>query len=244
MADDPITTIYLADRADGSAIYQAHMNLLYVITTYAVLVAAAIGTNFVNDPWALAFIGVPLWGLLCYQTQLLVLVSVRVNSIKILEHKLLEDAQLDGRQKNQLGSDAGDRISRLSKQPTGLRTANYASFLAIGVASIVVAITALTLVEPKCSVAFVLGVVTHSVLAIILSFTLHSLSRIEHLIADLGDEGPYYSLKQHPTLPPPGWYADPTGASKMRYWDGSQWDLTVESPAQGNKHSDPSGQGL
>jgi hypothetical protein len=100
------------------------------------------------------------------------------------------------------------------------------------VASIVVAITALTLVQPKCSFAFVLGVVTYSVLAIILSFTLRSLWRIKYLIADLADEGPYYSLKQHPTLPPPGWYADPTGASKMRYWDGSQWDLTVESSAQ------------
>lgn len=39
MADDPITTIYLADRTDGSAIYQANMNLLYVITTYGVLLA-------------------------------------------------------------------------------------------------------------------------------------------------------------------------------------------------------------
>jgi hypothetical protein len=38
--------------------------------------------------------------------------------------------------------------------------------------------------------------------------------------------------QQRPTLPPPGWYPDPTGASQMRYWDGSQWNLTAEPPAQ------------
>lgn len=46
MADDPIATVYLADRADGSAIYQAHMNLLYVITSYGALVAAALASSF------------------------------------------------------------------------------------------------------------------------------------------------------------------------------------------------------
>jgi hypothetical protein len=193
MAEDPITTIYMADRADGSAIYQAHMNLLYVITTYVVLVAAAISTNFVHDPWALAFIGAPIWGLLCYQTQLLVLVSIRVNSISVLEKKLLEAAELDGRQKNQVGSDVGDHISRVSRQPTGLKAANYASFSAIGVAAIVVAITSLTLVEPKCSVAFILGVVAQSVLAITLSLALHSLWRIKTLIAEVANDGPYHS---------------------------------------------------
>jgi hypothetical protein len=25
------------------------------------------------------------------------------------------------------------------------------------------------------------------------------------------------------TLPPPGWYPDPTGAARMRRWDGRRW---------------------
>jgi hypothetical protein len=34
------------------------------------------------------------------------------------------------------------------------------------------------------------------------------------------------------TLPPPGWYPDPTGTPGMRYWDGRQWNLTAQPPAQ------------
>ena len=124
MADDPIATIYLADRTDGSAIYQAHMNLLYIITTYGVLLATAIGSNFITQRWALAFIGAPLWGLLCYQWALLALVSVRVNSIGILEQKLLcKASELSDKEKNQIGSEAGDRISRFSRQPRFLMPA-------------------------------------------------------------------------------------------------------------------------
>lgn len=159
---------------------------------------AAIGTNFINNPWALAFIGAPLWGLLCYQTQLLVLASVRVNSISILEKKLLEQAQLEGHEKNQIGSDAGDRISRASKQPTGLRAANYASFSSIAVASIAIALTALMLVKPKCSFVFIFGVITHAVLAIIFTFAVISLLRIKALISDLANKGPYYPTEQDP----------------------------------------------
>jgi hypothetical protein len=31
--------------------------------------------------------------------------------------------------------------------------------------------------------------------------------------------------RQHPspTLPPPGWYPDPSGARAQRYWDGTRW---------------------
>lgn len=191
MANDPIATIYLADRTDGSAIYQANMNLLYVITTYGALVFAAIGTDIIKNPWALAFIGAPLWGLLCYQVQLLALVSVRVNSIRILERTLLEAAQgLDPQEKNQIGSDAGDRISRVSSQPIGLRAANLAAFFAIGLASVVVAIASLLSV-PHCTWAFTLGVVTHIVLGLTFFLGLCSLARIKTLISELCRDGPY-----------------------------------------------------
>lgn len=191
MADDPISTIYLADRADGSAIYQANMNLLYVITTYGALVFAALGSNFIKNAWALAFIGIPLWGLLCYQVQLLVLASVRVNSIRILEQKLLHgEERLSDSQKNQLGSDAGDRISRVSRQPRCLAAANLAAFFAIGLASIAVALASLATV-PKCSPAFIFGAMTHFLLAIIFLGGLISLLRIKTLIGALGREGPY-----------------------------------------------------
>ncbi|WP_142301099.1 hypothetical protein [Mycobacterium lehmannii] len=180
------------------------MTLLYVITTYGALVAAAIATDFVENPWALAFIGAPLWGLLCYQTQLLVLASVRVNSIQILERRLLEAAQgLSEKEKNQIGSGAGDRISRVSDQPTGLKPANVASFAAIGAASIALAITSLMLVEPKaCSFPFILGLVVHAVLGLTLVLALISLGRIRLLISGLADQGPYSRAAaeaEHPT---------------------------------------------
>jgi len=30
-------------------------------------------------------------------------------------------------------------------------------------------------------------------------------------------------MTQTPSLPPAGWYPDPTGQVEQRYWDGAQW---------------------
>ncbi len=44
--------------------------------------------------------------------------------------------------------------------------------------------------------------------------------------------------------PPPGWYADPSGAGQRRYWDGHQWTEHIDAgeSAAGGRH-DGSGQG-
>ena len=167
MADDEITTLYLADRADGSAIYQVNMALLAGISTYGALVVAAISTSAVS-PWVRAFVGVPLWGLLCYQCMLLGLSTVRVNSINILEEKLLSRTGLGDVEKGQIGSDAGDWVSNIKHQPVGLRPANVAAFGSFALAATVVAVMSLLSVleddRPNC-VAFFFGAVAHVVLA-------------------------------------------------------------------------------
>jgi energy-coupling factor transporter transmembrane protein EcfT len=35
-----------------------------------------------------------------------------------------------------------------------------------------------------------------------------------------------------PTLPPPGWYPDPSGAQAQSYWDGRQWTASMQPPQQ------------
>jgi hypothetical protein len=35
-----------------------------------------------------------------------------------------------------------------------------------------------------------------------------------------------------PPLPPAGWYAEPTGGSSQRYWDGQRWtEHTAPTPS-------------
>jgi hypothetical protein len=38
--------------------------------------------------------------------------------------------------------------------------------------------------------------------------------------------------KLPPTLPPPAWYPDPSGAETQRYWDGRQWTASTQLPPQ------------
>jgi hypothetical protein len=38
--------------------------------------------------------------------------------------------------------------------------------------------------------------------------------------------------KTPPTLPPPGWYPDPSGAQAQRHWDGRQWTASMQPPQQ------------
>jgi hypothetical protein len=40
------------------------------------------------------------------------------------------------------------------------------------------------------------------------------------------------SGQERPASVPAGWYPDPSGAPGMRYWDGSQWNLTAQLPRQ------------
>jgi hypothetical protein len=35
-----------------------------------------------------------------------------------------------------------------------------------------------------------------------------------------------------PTLPPPGWYPEPSGAQVQRFWDGRQWTASMQPPQQ------------
>jgi hypothetical protein len=170
------------------------MNLLYIITTYGVLLATAFGSNFIKQEWALAFIGAPLWGLLCYQWALLALVSVRVNSIGILEQKLLsKSSELNGKEKNQIGSEAGDRISRFSRQPKFLMPANIGAFGSVSLAAAAVAFTSLFMVEPKCSWEFGTGLVVHLLLASAFGSAVLTVRRIRGSICDLAENGPYRS---------------------------------------------------
>ena len=37
-----------------------------------------------------------------------------------------------------------------------------------------------------------------------------------------------------PTLPPPGWYPDPTNARAQRYWDGTRWTSFAQPPDPGH----------
>jgi hypothetical protein len=40
-----------------------------------------------------------------------------------------------------------------------------------------------------------------------------------------------------PQLPPAGWYADPSGESSLRYWDGRQWTPAADAmPAALREH--------
>jgi len=32
-----------------------------------------------------------------------------------------------------------------------------------------------------------------------------------------------------PSLPPPGWYSDPSGRYAQRYWDGQKWESAVRN---------------
>jgi Protein of unknown function (DUF2510) len=42
-----------------------------------------------------------------------------------------------------------------------------------------------------------------------------------------GDPAP-----DEPTLPPPGWYPDPSGGQSQRYWDGRQWTASMQPQRQ------------
>ena len=51
------------------------------------------------------------------------------------------------------------------------------------------------------------------------------------------------SAPNEPTLLPPGWYPDPSGAQAQRYWDGRQWtasghrsNTTPERSRHGTQH--------
>jgi hypothetical protein len=177
MSDDPIATIYTTDRTDGSTIYQVNMNLMAVITTYGALVVAAISSTFLVNPWVRAFIGVPLWGLLCYQWNLLALIKVRVNSISILERKLLDRVPsdiLNSQEKNQIGSDAGDWMTRLGRQPKGLKAANVAAFAGFTIAAAVVAFVSLGSALHDNPWAFAIGLMVHLAFAGFLAAAVYS----------------------------------------------------------------------
>ncbi len=40
------------------------------------------------------------------------------------------------------------------------------------------------------------------------------------------------TLQPSAPLPPPEWYADPTGRHSHRYWDGAQWTAQVADAGQ------------
>jgi hypothetical protein len=101
---------------------------------------------------------------------LLALSTARVNSINILEEILLQRTDLNGEQKNQIGSDAGDWITNIKHQPRGLRPANIAAFGAFALAAAAVAIGSLfsVLRSPPNYLAFVVGAVVHAVFIVFL----------------------------------------------------------------------------
>lgn len=177
----------------------------------------------------MAFIGTPLWGLLSYQWNLLALVKIRVNSIKILEQKLLsKTSDLSDAEKNQIGSDAGDRISRLSRQPRALKYANAAAFWSIAVAASTVAITSIALVAHKDLLAFGFGMLAHVTLASAFIGAVTIMRHPEKLIDDIAAKGPYYDtypseLSSQDAPSPPGWYFDHILLAGQRYWDGTAW---------------------
>lgn len=166
MSDDNevLAAIYTADRADGSAILGASMNLIAVIATYGGIVLAALAADFFQSDrgaWIQAVIGAPLWGLICYHYVLLTLVLARTNSIKILERALLNPVTLDPDEKNQLGSDAGDWISNVGTQPFALRFGSLAAYGSISLAAISINVASVALLYGQHRAQFWLGAAVH-----------------------------------------------------------------------------------
>ncbi|WP_396911694.1 hypothetical protein [Mycolicibacterium sp.] len=171
MSDDKhvLAAIYAADRADGSAILGASMNLIAVIAAYGGIVLAALGGAdfFESDrgAWIQAVVAAPLWGLICYHYVLLTLVLARTNSIRILERKLLGPiAVLKDKEKNQIGSDAGDWISNVKTQPLSLKPGSLAAYGSISLAAISINVASVALLYNDYRGQFYLGAAVHGIL--------------------------------------------------------------------------------
>lgn len=167
--DQMIVAIYAADRADGSAILGASMNLMAVVAAYGGIVVVALGADaFKGDrgAWIQAVIGTPLWGLICYHYVLLCLVLVRTNSIKILERTMLgPNTRLEATEKNQIGSDAGYWISNIQTQPHVLKPGSLAAYSSISLAVVAVNVwsVGLLIADEHHHGQALLGVIVHAV---------------------------------------------------------------------------------
>jgi len=105
------------------------MQLAAVWVAYATLAFAGLASNFLNDaPWIRAFIAIPMWSLAGFQLLLLALTATRVNSIRILERKLLELGVSERAEAIQIGSDAGDWATNIGPQPWWLKVQTVVTY--------------------------------------------------------------------------------------------------------------------
>jgi hypothetical protein len=105
------------------------MQLAAVWVAYGTLAFAGLASDFLNDaPWIRAFIALPMWSLAGFQLLLLALTATRVNSIRILERKLLRLAITDRTEAIQIGSDAGDWATNLEPQPWWLKVQTVVTY--------------------------------------------------------------------------------------------------------------------
>ena len=106
------------------------MQLVAVMVTYAAVAFGVLGSDLLSGKaWVRGLVPAPLWGLAAYLVILNALMVVRVDSTNRLETALVGNGghSLEGRL---WGSDAGDWVTSLHRQPRLLRPSSYLSILA------------------------------------------------------------------------------------------------------------------
>ena len=136
-----LSSLYEAERSDGSAIYASSIQILASMLIVAGIAASLLTTRFSEtNPLAVLAVPVIAWGLASYTVVINALMSVRVWSIGEIEREMFSIVEGNGQVfAHRMASDVGDWVSRIGRQNWLLGIFNVFSFsialLAVGAAS-------------------------------------------------------------------------------------------------------------
>jgi hypothetical protein len=127
-----LSALYQAERQDMSSLDTLALALIAGYLAYLGIAAVILGeSHAIANRWVLPFLSLPLWVGSSYHVILVAANLARAQSVEIVEHLLVAEAEIEDNHRQKIGFRAIQRVMNVEEQPTVLKLQTFITYIGI-----------------------------------------------------------------------------------------------------------------